>query len=328
VCSLSWFWSHEGAFEDARRWVELARSFGPHDPLTEARLHLAAGMHAESVGDLRLSEQECRAAAEQFALLGDSRGEARSLLHIGTALWASGRLEQAAAAQDRAVAVFRANRHDSDAGLGLVLRARTALDQDDLVTAEELLEDAEHVLVRAGDPHLVGLCLEQRARTRLRDGRPGDAAQLAERSLEVFERVGYPEGAVAALQTLGSARLATGETGAAADVLAEATRRAIDMAHAPAVAEGMDLLAEAIEASSGAVSAARLLGHADAVRDRSGLALTRAQSRRRGDWEVRVRDALDERWDAERARGAKTPAADLLAAVVGSPSDQIDVRSS
>ncbi|HEU0102703.1 MAG TPA: BTAD domain-containing putative transcriptional regulator [Mycobacteriales bacterium] len=315
VCSLSWFWSHEGSFQDARGWVELARAGGPHDPLTDARLHLAAGMHAESVGDLALAEAECRSAAAQFAGLGDRRGEARSLLHVGTALWASGRLDEAAAAQDRAVALFRAARHDSGAGLGLVLRARTAVDQDDSESAHDMLADAAHVLDRAGDEHLIGLCLEQRARTYMHDGRAAEAEQLAERGLRIFERVGYAEGAVAALQTLGSARLAAGDGAEAARLLADATRRALDLGHAPAIAEAMDLLAEA-EALADPEAAARLAGHADALRRRTGLALTKAQERRREQWESRLRESLADRWERERARGAEAPAVDLLCAVL------------
>ena len=315
VCSLSWFWSHEGSFEDARGWVDLARAAGPHDPLTNARLRLAAGMHAESVGDLALAEAECRSAAAEFAALGDARGEARSLLHVGTALWASGRLEAAAAAQDRAVGLFRAARHDSGAGLGLVLRARTAVEQDDSASAHDLLADAAHLLDRAGDEHLIGLCLEQRARTYLHDGRSVDAEPLAERGLRIFERVGYAEGAVAALQTLGSARLAAGDGSEAARLLADATRRALDLGHVPAIAEGIDLLAETAAAAADLEAAARLAGHADALRRRTGLTPTKAQQRRRERWEAGLRESLAERWERERARGAGSPTVDLLSAV-------------
>ncbi len=291
VCSLSWFWSHEGSFAEARTWIAAARDAGPHGPRIDARLHLAAGMHAESVGDLRVAEQECTAAAAGFAAIGDARGEARSLLHLGTAAWALGRLDDAAAAQDRSIALFRSARHDSGAGLALVLRARTALDQDDASRACELLLEARHELRRAGDPHLVAICLEQHARTCLADGAVEEAARLARESLAVFESVGYPEGVTASLQTLGDVHLTLGDGATATVLFGRATRTALDLGHTAAVAEGLELLAEAAEPVD-ARGAAALLGHADALRTDGGVPRRRSQQRRLDRWVPRLHRGL------------------------------------
>ncbi len=315
VCSLSWFWSYEGSFAEAQDWIADARAAGPHAPRIDARLHLAAGMHAESVGELRTAEEECAAAVAGFAAIDDVRGEARGLLHLGTARWALGRPADAAAAQDRSIALFRSARHDSGTGLGLVLRARTAVDQEDTALARDLLLEARYVLQRAGDPHLVALCLDQHARTCLADGAAAEAATLARESLDVFEAVAYPEGVTSALQTLGQVHLALGEPARAAELLVRAAENAVDLGHRAALAEGLELLAEAVSGPD-PVAAARLLGHAEHVRDTAGLPRTTAQRRRLGTWEPRLRREVGGRYPAAVAEGRLRSVEDLITATV------------
>ena len=311
VCSLSWFWSHEGSFAEARTWIAAAQDAGPHDPRIDAWLHLAAGMHAESVGDLHAAERACTQAAAGFAAIGDVRGEARSLLHLGTAAWALGRLDEAAAAQDRSVALFRSARHDGGAGLGLVLRARTALDREDPRLARELLLEARHVLRRVGDPHLVGLCLDQDARTCLADGAVEEAARLAREGLAVFESVGYPEGITASLQTLGEVHLALGEPATATALLLRAVRTALDLGHTAAVAEGLELLAEAALPTD-ARGAAALLDHADSLRADGRLPRREPQQRRVDRWAPRLRADVGDRSAAAPTHGRSWTTEDLL----------------
>ncbi len=314
ACSLSWWWSYEGSFAEARTWVAEARAAGPHEPRIDAWLHLAAGMHAESLGELRVAEEECEAAAAGFAAIDDVRGEARSLLHLGTARWAQDRLADAAAVQDRAVALFRSIRHDSGAGLGLVLRARTAVDQDEIALARDLLLEARHVLHRAGDRHLVALCLDQQARTCLADGAVAEAAVLAREGLEVFEAVGYPEGVTASLQTLGQVHLALDDPAGAVRFLVRGAASAVDLGHPAALAESLELLAEAT-AGSEPVCAARFLGHAGHLRGTAGLAGTVARRSGPTGWPAALRRSMGERFAEAVSEGASWSATDLLAAL-------------
>ncbi|WP_138731845.1 AfsR/SARP family transcriptional regulator [Modestobacter excelsi] len=313
VCSLSWFWSFEGSFAEARRWIDEATAAGPHDPLTTARLQLAAGMHAESVGDLDTAEHECTRAAAAFAELGDEPGEARSLLHLGTVRWARGRLPEAAAAQDRSIALFRSQRHDAGAGLGLVLRARTALDAGDPARARDVLAEAQHVVQRSGDQHLVGLRLEQHARVGLDAGDLTGAESSARASLEVFEQVGYPEGIGAALQTLGRVHLAQGDPLAAQSCYLQATEQALRMAHRPAVVEGVELLAEAAAVRHEAALAARLLGHAQQLRLDARLDRTTGQQRRLDAWRHLLGPAPGAELGTAEAAGRHATTEELLA---------------
>ncbi|SHG86163.1 AfsR/SARP family transcriptional regulator [Geodermatophilus nigrescens] len=314
VCALSWFWSHEGSFAEARAWIAEARAAGPHGPRLDAELHLAAGMHAESVGELAVTEEECTRAAAGFAAIGDSRGEARALLHLGTARWALGRLDDAATAQDRSIGLYRSVRDDSGAGLGLVLRARTALDGDDARLARELLVEARHLLRRAGDPHLGALCLDQLARTCLADGAVAEAERLAQESLAVFEAVGYREGVTASLQTLAQASLALGEPAAATALLRRAGANALELGQPAALAETLELLGEAV-GDGDPRAAARLVGAAGRLREEGPLPRTPSQERRVAAWLPRLRAALGERYAAAVAEGRPESPADLLAAL-------------
>jgi tetratricopeptide (TPR) repeat protein len=315
VCSLSWFWSFEGAFAEARRWIAAATAAGPHDPLTTARLHLAAGMHAESTGALDTAEEECTRAAAAFAELDDVRGEARSLLHLGTVRWARGRLPEAAEAQDRSVALYRSQRHDSGAGLGLVLRARTALDAGDPAHAHDLLLEAQHVLRRTGDQHLVALRLEQHARVNLHQGQLDDAEAMARQSLDLFEEVGYAEGVAAALLTLGQVHLERGDPLSARAWHVRSTTRALELGHTAAVAEGLELLAESCAACAETGRAARLLGRADELRRECGLPRTATQERRLARWRPLLAGTVD--LVAAEQAGRWSSVDDLLAEVAG-----------
>jgi tetratricopeptide (TPR) repeat protein len=278
-------------------------------------------MHAESVGDLRTAEQECAAAAGGFAAIDDVPGEARSLLHLGTARWATGRLEEAAAAQDRSIALFRSASDDGGAGLGLVLRARTALDRGDTGVARDLLLEARHVLGRAGDRHLLALCLDQHARTCLVDGAVSEAHTLARESLETFEAVGYVEGVSAALQTLGQVHLAVGEPATATALLLRAAESARDLGQPAAMAECLELLAEAALARDDASGAARLLGTAEQLRDAKGLPRTALQCRRVETWRSRLAGLLGDGYPAAVADGRRSSADQLMGLLATTAAD-------
>lgn len=314
VCSLSWWWSYEGSFAAARAWIASARAAGPHEPRIDASLHLAAGMHAESLGELGIAEQECAAAVAGFAAIEDVRGQARGLLHLGTARWALGRPADAAAAQDQSIALFRSAGSDSGAGLGLVLRARTALEQEDTTMARNLLLEARYVLRRAGDAHLVALCLDQQARTCLADGAVAEATALAQQGLDAFETVAYPEGVMASLQTLGQVHLALDDPVCATRFLLRAAATALDLGHPAALAESLELLAEATAGSEPAL-AARLLGHAEHLRTTAGLPRTAAHRSRLDRWQPQLRRALAGRYATAVTNGSLSSAEDLLVAV-------------
>ncbi|WP_432494954.1 BTAD domain-containing putative transcriptional regulator [Kineococcus gypseus] len=313
VCSLSWFWSFEGAFTQARTWIAAAQAAGPHTPSTAARLHRAAGMHAKSVGDLRAAERHCTAAAAAFAALGDVRGEGEVLLSLGTVQWALGRLDEAAAAHDRCAALCSSVGDDAGAGAALVLRARTALDEGDAALARELLARGHQLSMRSGDRHLVALALEQLARTHLHQGDTAAAEDFAARSAELFERLGYAEGVLAARQTLGQVHAARGHAAAAQEAYRRATGRALELAHAAAAVEGFELLAALRAARGDHERAARLLGHAEALREQGSLPRTPSQARRLASWALRSRSVLAGGWERLRDAGGRTPSGELLA---------------
>jgi ABC-type hemin transport system substrate-binding protein len=141
-----------------------------------------------------------------------------------------------------------------------------------------------------------------------------EAAALARESLAVFEAVAYPEGVTASLQTLGQVHLALGEAATATGLLVRAAGNASDLGHRAALAESLELLAEAV-ADGDPVAAARLLGHGEHLRATAGLPRTAAQRRRLDTWQPRLRRGLGERYASVVSDGRLWPVEDVLAAV-------------
>jgi predicted ATPase/DNA-binding SARP family transcriptional activator len=298
VWALSWYWSFDGAFAEAGRWIEAALAAGPHDLRTAARLRLASATHAESLGRLGDAERDAAAAAAAFTRLGEPRGEAESLLHVGTTRWVLGDLGGAAVAHEKAAALYRSAGDDAGTGIALVLRARTALEAADPASARRWLAEADGVLLRAGDAHLTALALEQSARCALFEGDLVEAERLASAAARSFEAVGYAEGLVASRLTLGRVRAAEGDAVGAATSYRDAAARAGELAHPAGVAEGLEQLAGLTAASGDPAAAAQLLGHAEGLRRRTGTPRTPLQDRG-----VRtLTAALDTALGAERER--------------------------
>jgi predicted ATPase/DNA-binding SARP family transcriptional activator len=317
VGALSWFWSFDGRFVEARRRIAqalgaLERSGG--DPALAARLVLADGMHASSLGRMAESVHLLETAVTACRAAADVPGEAEALLHLGTVRWAEGELVSAAMAQDRALDLLRGHGDDWSRGLAEVLRARTARSEGRPEVARELLTVAMSRLERSGDRHLLALAFEQLARCDLADGRLGSAVGQARESLRLNTEVGYREGVVAARHVLAEAHLAAGRPAEAADAAGGALPLAVEMQHVAALADGLELTARAYAAQpepDRLAWSARLAGHADRIRQDHALPRPAGQAASDGTWR-RVASARLATWAAEEDRGRRASTAQLL----------------
>jgi predicted ATPase/DNA-binding SARP family transcriptional activator len=294
AASMSWFWSIEGLFGEAARWLERARAVAETGSALHADIETGLAVHAASLGRLDDALDHTDAALRTYA--GVDGDERVALLYRGVALWGLGRLDDAAAAHERAIDAARARRDDWGLALNLVLAARTAADRGD-PDLEERLDVAIAVARRAGDPHVVALALEQRARLALRSGDRTLARDLAAASLANNERIGYDEGIVASLYILG---LATDDPDVAATHDRRALRSALAQQHQGAIADGLEALAVARIAAADALGAARLLGAADGIRTRESLPRTATQA----DLVASVSAAIDDALDSDPRRTA------------------------
>lgn len=276
AASLSWFWSVEGLAAEAGQWLEASRRTVEPDGIVEAWLITGRGMHAASLGDLATAVAECCRGADIFRRHGDRRGEAHSLIYAGIGHWGLGRLDEAAAVQDRAIAAFRDLGDDRGFAIALALRSRTAADLGE-PTVADLLDAALPIARRVGDPHVIAQCLEQRSRHALTEGDINLAQELASESLQLHERIGHAEGTVASLHALGLSLVAGGQVDEGANLHHRGLRLSHDLDQPGGFADGLECLAVVADARDDPDRVLRMLAMADAFREQRHIPRPRAR---------------------------------------------------
>jgi predicted ATPase/DNA-binding SARP family transcriptional activator len=242
--ALGWFWTLDGLLAEACSRLEQVLAFQDLPPAVRGKAMWSLALLSASLGEL---EQAQALAAESIELgrrAGDLVVTGCGLNALAVAEWALGELDASSRTRCDAIATFSAADHEWGLALCRVLRARTAIDQDDpqaTTRAEEGLEAAR----AKGDLHLVGIGLEQVTRLALRAGEVETANARAAEAVSVQERVGYTEGVIAALHLLGRATLAEGDADAAATHHRRALRLALTIGHAAAMCEALEDLAQA-----------------------------------------------------------------------------------
>lgn len=268
--ALWWLWPREGVVDEAAAWFPRAKALVPQGSELQAGLLASAGTFALTRGDLAAAEHDCGTAAQVYEDLGYKRSLAQALIGLGVAHWGTGDHRRAAAAHDRATAIFADLGDAWGVGLCLALRARTAVDAEE-PDARRRLDDAEAAAHRSGDTHVLANVLVQRAQAAIADGRWEDAQAAAEASLRLNEEHGHHEGSVGSLHVLALAQTGRGLLDAAEHTLARALRAATALSHLGATAESIDCLAVLASHQERWHDAAVHLARGEALRNRSGI---------------------------------------------------------
>jgi predicted ATPase/DNA-binding SARP family transcriptional activator len=305
AAALSWFWSFDGLFTEASRYLSTAAALAEPGSLNEAHVSAALGLQASSLGRLPEAAARSREAADLYERHGEELLRARALLFVGVSTWAQGRYDESEAVLDTAIGVFERRRDAWGEGFGALLRARTAAEHADVDVRGEL-EHARRLLEQSGDEHLVALALEQLARAELRAGHLAEAEPLAGQALTSHERVGYLEGAIAARNTLGLVRTALGRTAQAREDHLQALRLAVKLGHPGSTAEAAEGLALAT-VSDDSYQALVLLAAADRVRAAAGVYRVRTQ----GDAAASIRRRVAAQLDGAALAAATAAGRDL-----------------
>jgi len=265
--ALAWFWILDGMLGEAIRHLERALDTEGLPPLVRAKALWGFGLLNASLGQL----ERAREAGMESAALGREAGDQAStgcgLNALAVAEWALGDHTAAAKAHDEAIGLFERSGDIWGQALCMVLRARTALDQDD-PQGEAMARDALPMAHRSGDRHLIGIALEQIARAQLENGRVEAAIATATDSLIAQESIGYTEGTIAALHLLGEARMIAGQLRTAEDIHVRALGLADRIGHAAAVCEAFEQIARVKAAAADDAAALRLLVVAECERER------------------------------------------------------------
>jgi predicted ATPase len=245
---------------------------GHPDPWLSASGHLYRGFAAEVRGDAPAAATHFAAARDGFVAVGDGWGVTSAVRHLGSGLGLGGDHAAAIAAMDQAIAFAEAVSAD-DAAWVRAERGMAWLRAGDLASARADLD------IAAAAGHAVRSAMVQAfadaglAEVSRRTGDPERARSLltaARRRLD--ETTGVPS-RVRLLPLTGLARLAVsrGQLAEARGLLAEAFRLALAAEpplaqDRPAIAGATEALADLALADGRPADAARLLGHAAAVR--------------------------------------------------------------
>ncbi len=229
-----WFWYIHGHISEGRGWMERAlRHGGASTPGGRAKILVAIGGLAWREGD----NDRAEAALEEGERLARESGDwevlARALLARGYVATNRGERERAEAALAESGRLYRGLGDPWGAGLALMGGVHVALAEGDPARAERLLAEAEKPLRASGAPWGLGAALSMRA------------------LLMQFR----------------------GDDAPAVPLLRESVGLSMSLADIPSLGVELANLAGALASLGWGEHAARLFGAAEALRERSGMAI-------------------------------------------------------
>ena len=247
--ALAWFWTLDGMLGEAIRHLERAVGTDGLPPLVRAKALWGLALLAASLGELDRS----RAAAAESVALGRAADDAAAtgcgLNALAVAEWALGNRATATALHDEAIGLFTGADDLWGIAICRVLRARTAIDDND-PAAEAMISEGLVAAHRCGDRHVVGIALDQTARLQLARGNVADAVATASAALAAQDSIGYTEGVISALHLMGRAQALSEQFDAAESTEVRALELAERIGHVAGMCEALEALAQ-LRASAG-----------------------------------------------------------------------------
>jgi tetratricopeptide (TPR) repeat protein len=180
---LERLWREGGLEAEGRKWIATvqARIDESADAVVAARLWRALAWLT--------SGAQCLEAAEKACALYETLGDGRSLAHALTALsWAlfhAGRLDEAAAANDRALGWFREYSDKRNVAACLRQQANIAEAQGDVAAARDLYKQAMTVFKALGVQSSVAIVLACVAELEFKEGNASEALRNVNEALEL-----------------------------------------------------------------------------------------------------------------------------------------------
>jgi tetratricopeptide (TPR) repeat protein len=289
AAALSPFWRIRGHVRDGRVWFErvlvLPDAIGVRSPI-RARVLAGLGNLLTILGEYEAAQTRLE---ESLALQSDGRDpQARS-----ATLQSLGLVAQHQKAYDRSVGLYEksltlARESGDDQAIVVALNglASAAKARGDLEQAVLLCEESLTVARRIGAPRYIAITIGNLGNLAADQGNPDRAVALYEESLALYREIGDQRGAAICLYSLGHQAVERGDA-LAHEFLTEALQIFDDLGDASAVAETLDVLAR-IHAEAGSIgAAARLLGAAACLRERTGV-LAPTDAHYRADYEQAV----------------------------------------
>jgi predicted ATPase/class 3 adenylate cyclase len=262
--ALGALWTNAGLAVEGRYWISLAleRVSEAEHPHIAARLWLAlSGLS---------SGQRMHDAAERamrlYASVGDARGTARAQRWLAYALLQMGRLDEAKAAIEPALAAARACGDTVNVASCLIEMASIALNRGDVRAGRELFAQSLAAFKALGDEGGTAVVLGNTAELEFADGHPEQALRAASEALEIHAHArGKNAMNIGSAHTNSAAyRIALGDLAAARDSAREGLRVARQVRNEQIIAWVLQHLALLSALGGDARRGAQLLGYVDA----------------------------------------------------------------
>jgi predicted ATPase/DNA-binding SARP family transcriptional activator len=264
AASLWEFWWIRGRLTEGRSWLDQALAEAGAEPKPlRAKALHAAASLATRQGDFERAAELSESSLRLWEELGDEGGKARALLSLGT----------------------------------------VAAEQGDRDRARALSEQAATIYGEAGDRRGRALAVSNLGAIALEEADFSRAKSLSEEAYALFEELSDGEGKAFALVNQGYAELAEGSYERALEHLRESVRGLAELGFQDVIGYCFEGLAAVYAFQERAKAAARLLGAAEALRERLGAELAPAERATHDETVAAVRSALGGSFAAEWEEG-------------------------
>ncbi len=271
------FWSTRGYSREglAALRAALAR-LGPDHPelgrsVWRAEALNGAGALAQDLGDYGAARGFHEESLALWRELGDPVGEASALNNLGNLAFSGGESDAAGPWYEEALRLYRAA--GDDAGTARVLSNLGALERErgNPARAAQLIGESLELRRALGDQFGLAVSLENLGHLERERGRPTGAAEHHAEALSLRRELDYKQGIAVSLNNLGILLLEAGDLAGAEDRFRESLALLREVTEPRATAECLVGLAGVAAAEGRHPQAARLLGAAAALRERSGI---------------------------------------------------------
>ena len=290
--ALSALWGNAGLAVEGRYWIELAleRVSEAEQPHIAARLWLA--LSVLSYGQ-RMHDAVER-AMRLYASVDDARGTARAQRLLAHSLYQMGRLDEAKAAAEQALAASRACGDTWNVASCLDIQASIEWLHGDVDAGRELFAQALAAKKPVGNEVGTAVVLLNMAELEFADGHPEQALSAASEALEIHLRGKNATNIAVDYVNIAAYRIAIGDVTGAREAAREALRFARQARHEPIIAIALQHLAVITGLGGDTRRAAQLLGYVDA--QYAALGLQREPTERQGydKLMVALREALSD----------------------------------
>ncbi len=268
---LDWYWHMNGQHLTARVALDALLAFAAGRPPSRGRAlaSLAAGMVATVTGEWERSLAEWTAGFEDGEAVGDREAAAEARMGQGYCLLSLGRMEEARAALDDAIARSRGDL-DFMLALSMAIEGMLLFATGDLPGGIALTTEALAIQERLSDHEGGGIAKSFLAQMTFAKGDAAGALALYDEAAALFRGVDHPE--LARVQAeMGWTALAAGDAERAARCFREAVKT--NEAVGSARGTGLALMGlAAVEASAGrAERAVAVAAAARALSERAGI---------------------------------------------------------